>query len=49
MLNDRYFNTEGYRSLRSFTQPIDLAQYDAFKWETTQVQRTTLNPYCFVS
>jgi hypothetical protein len=30
-----YFNTEGVKSLRGYTVPIDLAQYDSLNWMTS--------------
>jgi hypothetical protein len=32
---DDYFNIEGEKSLRGYTVPIDLAQYDHLNWMTT--------------
>lgn len=32
---DDYFNTEGEKSLRGYTAPIDLSQYDPLDWMTS--------------
>ncbi len=31
-----YFNSDGYRSMRSFTRPLDLSRFDKLNWMTTQ-------------
>jgi len=31
-----YFNSTGFRSMRSYTRPLDLSRFDRFKWMTTQ-------------
>ncbi len=33
---DFYFNTDGYKSLRSYSIPLDLSIYTTRKWETTE-------------
>jgi hypothetical protein len=32
---DGYFNTKGYRSLRSYSAPVDLRRFDSIEWRTT--------------
>jgi len=32
---DAYFNTAGYRSLRSYSAPVDLRRFDALDWRTS--------------
>ncbi len=32
---DLYFNTAGYRSLRSYSAPVDLRRFDALEWRTS--------------
>ena len=31
---EQYYNIEGFRSLRSYTRPLDLAQFDRYAWTT---------------
>lgn len=31
-----YFNSDGFRSMRSYTRPLDLSRFDRLKWMTTQ-------------
>lgn len=31
-----YFNSTGFRSMRSYTRPLDLSRFDRLKWMTTQ-------------
>jgi hypothetical protein len=32
---DGYFNTDGYKSLRTYSAPVDLRQFDPLSWRTT--------------
>lgn len=32
---DFYFNTDGFKSLRSYSLPLDLSQFDLWNWHTT--------------
>ncbi len=32
---DGYFNTRGYKSLRSYSAPVDLRRFDSVSWRTT--------------
>jgi hypothetical protein len=32
---DAYFNTDGYKSLRSYSAPINLRRFDCLSWRTT--------------
>jgi hypothetical protein len=34
---DGYFNTAGYKSLRSYSAPVDLRRFDAISWRTTEI------------
>jgi hypothetical protein len=34
---DGYFNTNGYRSLRSYSAPVDLRRFDSMEWRTTDI------------
>ena len=31
-----YFNADGYRSMRSYTRPLDLSRFDRLNWMTSQ-------------
>jgi hypothetical protein len=31
-----YFNSDGFRSMRSYTRPLDLSRFDALNWMTSQ-------------
>ena len=33
---DFYFNTDGYKSLRSYSRPLDLTMFESRKWATTE-------------
>lgn len=33
---DGYFNVDGYRSLRSYSAPVNLRRFDALSWRTTE-------------
>jgi hypothetical protein len=33
---DGYFNTDGYKSLRSYSVPVNLRRFDAISWRTTE-------------
>jgi hypothetical protein len=33
---DGYFNIDGYRSLRSYSAPVNLRRFDALSWRTTE-------------
>jgi len=33
---DPYFNVDGYRSLRSYSAPVDLRRFDPLSWRTTE-------------
>ncbi len=34
---DGYFNTAGYKSLRSYSAPVNLQRFDAIAWRTTEL------------
>lgn len=44
---DSYFNTLGYKSLRSFSAPVDLRRFDAMKWRTTEVPLDLIQDWLF--
>jgi hypothetical protein len=33
---DSYFNTDGYKSLRRYSTPVDLRRFDSLSWRTAQ-------------
>ncbi len=33
---DSYFNTDGYKSLRSYSAPVNLRRYDSSSWRSTE-------------
>ncbi len=33
---DSYFNTDGYKSLRSYSAPVNLRRFDSLSWRTTE-------------
>jgi hypothetical protein len=33
---DLYFNTDGYKSLRSYSAPVNLRRFDSLSWRTTE-------------
>lgn len=33
---EMFYNIKGYKTLRGFTRPMNLAHYDRYEWETTQ-------------
>ena len=33
---DGYFNVDGYRSLRSYSAPVNLRRFDSLSWRTTE-------------
>ena len=39
---DDYFNTEGVKTLRGYTVPIDLSQYDQLNWMTSDQNLETI-------
>jgi len=39
---DGYFNTDGYKSLRSYSVPVDLRSFDSILWRTTNEDLDTI-------
>lgn len=53
---DGYFNTEGYKSLRSYSVPIDLRHFDSIFWRTTnedldpiEIRLNTIRHYSLIT
>ncbi len=44
---DGYFNTRGYKSLRSYSAPVDLRRFDAISWRTTDSSLDPVEDWLF--
>jgi hypothetical protein len=44
---DAYFNTAGYRSLRSYSAPVDLRRFDALEWRTSPAPLDPIEEWLF--
>jgi hypothetical protein len=42
---EAYYNLEGEKSLRAFTQPVDLARFDRRGWETAEESLWDVSAY----
>ncbi len=42
---DSYFNTDGYKSLRSYSAPINLCRFDPLLWRTTEDRLDQIQSY----
>jgi hypothetical protein len=44
---DGYFNTKGYRSIRSYSAPVDLRRFDAMEWRTTDTPLDAIEQWLY--
>lgn len=44
---DFYFNTQGDKSLRSYSNPVDLSKFDKYNWMTTEEDLEFIGDYLF--
>ncbi|MBN1568088.1 MAG: hypothetical protein JXA73_09590 [Acidobacteria bacterium] len=44
---DGYFNTAGYKSLRSYSAPVNLQRFDAIQWRTAEIPLDPIQDWLF--